>query len=102
MFDATDSEIARREHAAEMGESDTSERAWLAWTKRVQACLRQLGWDEQFTGGKLAGESRGLDGDESENDYSIDGAYEAWEKGMTPAAYMGQVKLARQALGLLP
>ena len=67
---------------------------------RAAACLTQLGWDEKFTGGAGVGQSRGLDGDERENGYSIDGAYEAWEAGLTVAAYMGQVTRARQRLGL--
>ncbi|WP_267382273.1 MULTISPECIES: hypothetical protein [unclassified Sphingomonas] len=99
-FDATDLEIARREHAAEMGEVSASDRAWYAWCRRAEQCLAALGWDEKFTGGPKAGQSCGLDGADAETGYSLDSAYDAWEAGKPVAAYMGQVKRARQGLGL--
>lgn len=99
-FDATDLEIARREHAAEMGEDSKSDRAWYAWYDRAAQCVIQLGWDEKYTGGSKIGKSRGLDGADDETGYSIDSAYEAWERGLTVAAYMGKVKAARERLGL--
>lgn len=100
VFDATDLEIDRRAHAYEMGEDSKSDRAWSSWVKRAEACLAQLGWDEKFTGGKLVGQSRGLDGADDETGYSIDSAYDAFEAGKAVAEYMGAVKVARQALGL--
>jgi hypothetical protein len=99
MFDATDLEIARREHAAEMGESSPSERAWLTWSGRVEACLTAMGWDEKFEGGARAGESRGLDGAEDEDGYSIDFAFEAFERGESVDAYLDAVKTKRMRLG---
>lgn len=99
-FDATDLEIARREHAAEMGDNSSADRAWYAWAGRVEACLAQLGWDEKFSGGPKIGKSRGLDGADAETGYSLDSAYDAWRSGLTVAAYMGNVKAARRDLGL--
>lgn len=100
MLDATDLEITRREHAIEMGGATRSESAWYSWYDRAAECLNRLGWDEKFAGGPEIGKSRGLDGSEDENGYSIDGAYEAWVGGLTVAAYMGNVKVARERLGL--
>jgi hypothetical protein len=60
--------------AAESYTSPTEQR-WLAWIKQAET---------------LVGHS--LDGDEDVDGYSMDGAYAAWEAGLTPKAYAAEVK----------
>jgi hypothetical protein len=87
--DHTDAEIARREHAYEMGESSKGERAWLAFVRKVERALKLYSYNDG-----------NLDGDESEDGYSLDGAGEAFDKGMSVVGYLDQIRRRRAALGL--
>jgi hypothetical protein len=57
-----------------------SERAWLAWVAAAE---------------KLIGHS--LDGDETTDGYSLDGAYAAFEANLTAAEYVAEVIDAKAA-----
>lgn len=94
-FDATYLEIARREHDYEMGGESNADRRWSRFYDLATKAIVSRGWDEQFNNGK----SRGLDGCDWETGYSIDGAYEAFEKGWTVDRYIQQVSEARVQLG---
>lgn len=96
MFDATDLEIARREHEYEMGGESRSERAWTAFYNRARIEIVSRAWDGRFDNGT----SRGLDGCDWEDGYSIDGAYEAFENGWSVDRYITAVGKARTELGL--
>lgn len=102
MFDATELEIARCEHAAEMGADTKSDRAWYRWYDAAEKAVIANGWAGKFDNGK----SRGLDGNEYIGDgepsdgYSIDGAYEAWEKGISVDSYIAACADRRGRLGL--
>ncbi|MDW9772582.1 hypothetical protein GOA89_11400 [Sinorhizobium meliloti] len=61
--------------ARESGEPDSSERAWLKWCATVE---RMLGHD--------------LDGNQAEDGYSLDYAYEAFLKGHKPPSYVAGVQ----------
>jgi hypothetical protein len=52
-----------------------SERAWLKWVKKVE---KLLGHD--------------LDGNQDCDGYSLDGAYAAWETGVTAEAMVAEIK----------
>lgn len=95
MFDATDLEIARRELSAEMGGESRSDRAWSRFYDAAEREIIARGWDDKFTG-----KDSGLDGADDENGYSIDSAYEAFEKGHTVAAYIEAVAATRNHIGL--
>lgn len=99
-FDATDLEIARREHNYELGGESNADRRWSWFYNTATAAIIARGWDEKFTGGQKVGQSRGLDGADDETGYSIDGAYDAFEKGWTVDRYIRQVMAARAELGL--
>lgn len=91
MFDATDLEFARREHAYEMGAESRSERAWSRFYDEADRRIRALGYVRKCDG------EPGLDGDEHDGDcYSIDGAYAAFETGMTVDDYIAAVQYRRQ------
>lgn len=102
MFDATDLEIARREHAYEMGAESSADRSWSRFYNAAEKAIIANGWDGKFNNGK----SRGLDGNEytgggePSDGYSIDGAYEAWEKRMSVEAYIAACARRRAELGL--
>lgn len=102
MFDATDMEYARRETAYEMGAEDRGDRAWSRFYNRAEREIIAKGWDGKFDNGK----SRGLDGNEytdegeASDGYSIDGAYEAFEKGWSVERYIARVAVVRAELGL--
>lgn len=102
MFDATDLEIVRRETAYEMGAESLTDRAWSRWYNAAEKAVIARGWDGKFNNGK----SRGLDGNEYTADgepsdgYSIDGAYEAWERRESVETYIAACALRREALGL--
>jgi hypothetical protein len=83
-IDHTTAELARREHLREMGALDPSETAWLSWVRRAEKELR----------------ISSLDGDESEDGYSLDFAYEAWRQGLSAGRYATDVRIARAGLGL--
>lgn len=95
MFDATDLEIARREHDYEMGGESQSDRAWSRWYDRAAATITANGWNTD--------RSRGLDGSEIPGDddgYSIDGAYDAFEARWSVERYIAHVATRRAELGL--
>lgn len=102
MFDATDAEIARREHEYEMGGAGQLDRSWSRFYNAAEAAVIANGWDGKFDSGK----SRGLDGNEYTADgepsdgYSIDGAYDAWEMGWSVERYITGVRARRAELGL--
>jgi hypothetical protein len=102
MFDATDLEIARRETAYEMGAESLTDRAWSRWYNAAEKAVIARGWDGKFTNGK----SRGLDGNEYTGDgepsdgYSIDGAYEAFERRESVETYIAACARRRAELGL--
>lgn len=88
MTDATDQEIARREHNREMGGGDATDRAWTSF---FIGCTNAL---------ILRGYGTSLDGDEKTDGYSIDSAYDAFRLGHTVAEYMEVVTADRHELGL--
>lgn len=102
MFDATDLEISRREHAYEMGAESRSDRAWSCWCKAASVAIIANGWDGKFDNGK----SRGLDGNEytgggePSDGYSIDGASDAFDAGWSVQRYIAHVEKVRKDLGL--
>lgn len=102
MFDATDLEIARRETAYELGAESQSDRAWSRWYDAAEKAVIARGWDGKFNNGK----SRGLDGNEYTGDgepsdgYSIDGAYEAFERRESVETYIAACAKRRAELGL--
>jgi len=100
MFDATDLEVARRQHEYEMGIEDTGEAAWDRFYRAASREVIARDWDEKFTGGDRAGQTRGLDGDDRETGYSIDSAFDAFSKGFTVERYIVSVKKKRAELGL--
>jgi hypothetical protein len=87
--DHTDAEIARREHAAEMGESSSSEKRWLRFVHKVECALKLY----DFSDGNL-------DKDEADECYSLDGAGDAFDNGMSVVGYLSQIISRRQARGL--
>lgn len=80
--DHTDSELERRAHLAEMGGLTEQDMAWDRWSGRVEVLLIEAG---------ITTRERGLDGDEDEDGYSIDFAYECFEVGRAPEDYAQQV-----------
>lgn len=93
-FDATDLEVSRRAHAYEMGEDTQSDRAWYRFYAVATARIIANGWDGKFNNGK----SRGLDGTEWEDGYSIDGASDAFDARVSVDQYIAQVEVARTAI----
>lgn len=85
MFDATDLEYQRREHVAEMGAESAGDRAWSRFYDAADKAIR-------------AAYGVSLDGDDHVDGFSIDGAYVAFERGHTVAAYMLEVALKREEL----
>lgn len=65
---------------------------WPQWAERCEAALAELGWSPV-----IDGISRGLDGDEREDGYSIDSAEAACRRGVTVAAYIERAKAIRTA-----
>lgn len=103
MFDATDLEIARREHDAEMGGDSATDRSWYFFFAAVETMIRARGYVRH--GGSAASRAdTGLDGNEADGEpsdgYSIDGAYEAWERRQSAHDYFRSICLRRVALGL--
>lgn len=74
MTDLDDHPFSAANIAREGGAPDASEARWLKWAAEVE---RLLGHD--------------LDGNENEDGYSIDFAYEAFSAGHIPASYAGDV-----------
>lgn len=98
-FDASDLEADRRAHDYEMGSAGELDRSWSRFYNAAEREIIAKGWDGKFDSGK----SRGLDGAELPDDddgYSIDGAYDAWERGLTVTAYIARVAVRRSELGL--
>ncbi len=83
LADLSDHPFSQESIAYECGGDSPSDRRWYAFCRKVEALI---GVD--------------LDGDEDEDGYSIDGAYAAWEVGVSPAEYAAEVRAARVALGL--
>lgn len=100
MFDATDQEVARRQHEYEMGIKDTGEAAWDRFYRAASNAVIARNWDEKFTGGARVNQTRGLDGDDRETGYSIDSAFDAFSRGKTVEIYIGEVAKRRVELGL--
>lgn len=90
MFDATEAEFARREHAAEMGAESRSDRAWSRFYDAADKAIRARGWQRSH--------DAGLDGDDDVDGYSIDAAYEAFEAGASVADYLEIVDRKRLKL----
>lgn len=90
-YDATDAEIARREHDAEMGGESRSDRAWSRFYGRAERALAEAGFVSPANGSTI-------DGDEAEDGFSIDSAYDAWEARTTVAAYVEQVRRNRDRI----
>lgn len=99
MFDATDVEVARRQHEYEMGIEDTGEAAWDSFYRAASNAVIARGWDEKFTGGARINQTRGLDGDDRETGYSIDSAFDAFSRGESVDRYIAKVAHRRAALG---
>lgn len=95
-MDNDELEFLRREHMAEMGYVTDSERAWSDFYDQCEAMIISLNWDNTFTDGQ----SCGLDGDESVDGYSVDGAGDAFARGSSVDQYIQQVRERRTALGL--
>lgn len=93
-FDATDLEIARREHSYEMGAETASDRRWSQWYDRASSAIRALGFGDDLDGNEYTGAGEPSDG------YSIDGASDAFDRGETVDTYMKGVVERRRALGL--
>lgn len=85
-FDATDAEFERRALAYEMGGEDDGDRAWNAFHDAAEAGIRSLGFGVT------------LDEDEDLAGYSLDGAYEAFERGTSIEDYLASVARARMDL----
>ncbi len=96
--DHTDAEFERRALAYELDDEDAGDQAWNRFYDEAQREIISRGWGEKFTAGRAVGKSRGLDGSDNENGYSIDGAYDAFRHGKTVAAYIAQVAVARAKL----
>lgn len=92
MFDATDLELARREHDAEMGGQTAGDRAWSRWFDAAARVVKANGWETQVT--------RGLDGAEDEDGFSIDFAYDAFERGESVETYITEASRRRKEMGL--
>lgn len=88
MFDATELEWNRRAHAYEMGEDSPTDRAWYAYSDAAEAAIVRRGWGDR------------LDADQDAAGFSLDGAYDAWEAGMSVDAYIEQVARDRSTMGL--
>lgn len=94
MFDNDESEYRRREHDAEMGADSAGDKVWYSWAAEAE----KLGAD--FLCKDRHGKPS-LDGDEADDGYSLDCAYEAFERGETPNFYIATVrKTRREELGL--
>lgn len=90
-YDATDAEIARRAHAAEMGEESEGDRAWSRYVDRVEKALKAAGF-ASVAGGWTA------DGDETVDGFSLDSTFDAFLARMTVPGYVEQVRRRRQLL----
>lgn len=88
MFDATDLEIARREHAYEMGAESPADRSWSRFYDAADAAIINRGWGTT------------LDENEWDAGFSIDGAHAAWQAGRSVAQYLEDVAGKRRVLGL--
>ena len=84
--DHTDAEIVRREFGYEMG-FDPGEAHWLAWCHKVEV----LGIDFM----RSASGNVGLDGNEDEDGYSLDGASDAFDAGKSPSEYVASARARR-------
>jgi hypothetical protein len=89
--DATDAEIARREHAYEMGEDSPSDRDWSRYVDRVARGLKAAGF-ASVAGGWT------VDGDETVDGFSLDSCYDGYLARMTVPAYIEITRRKRQLL----
>ena len=85
--DHTDAEDHRREMLAELGEESPEEQRWSRWFNEADAAIRAKDWGPS------------LDGTDWEEGYSIDGGYEAFQKGWTVDRYLTAVCRMRALLG---
>jgi hypothetical protein len=92
MYDQTEAEIARREHDAEMGSQTTTDRQWSRWFDRAAAAVKANGWETPLT--------KGLDGAQDEDGFSIDYAYDAFERGETVETYIAEAARRRKEMGV--
>jgi hypothetical protein len=88
MFDATDLELARRDHAYEMGAESPAERRWSRFYDRVEAEIVRRGWGAT------------LDENGWEAGFSIDGASDAFSAGWSVDQYITAVIANRRSIGL--
>lgn len=90
--DHTDAEMIRREHAYEMGrENSQIDTEWERWCDTVEAGLIEMGFSTP---------QRGIDGDQSEDGFSIDFAVDDFDDGLTPIQYLAKVAARRKEMGL--
>jgi len=78
MQDLSDHPFSPENIAYELGGDTESDRRWYAWVAEVE---RQLG--HVLDGNDENGQGEG---------YSLDEAYDCWENGDTPAAYVAEIK----------
>lgn len=84
--DHTDAELVRRELAYEMGEESVDEIAWDAFTDLAT---------EMLVVARLTDMAMGLDGEQDVDGFSLDQAYEWFERGETAGDYARAVIKAR-------
>lgn len=80
--DHTDAELARRELAYEMGGGDDTDQRWDEFTSIVEDMLVEAGVTDRQVG---------LDGDQETDGFSIDFAYDAFERGEFAGDYARSV-----------
>jgi len=88
----TDLQELQRAHDYEMGAESRTDRQWSRWYKSAAMSCESNGWDTDVT--------RGLDGCEWEDGFSIDSAYDAFEAGWSVQRYIAKTVENRKALGL--
>ena len=85
---------ARAFHARESGRPDSAERRWMRWLRAAEALAVAEGGFRQDFGPR----GSPLDGDEPSGDtFSLDGAYDAFERGDAPAVYIAACVARRAA-----
>lgn len=89
-MDNDQSEYERRAHAYEMG-GDVSDAEWDRWSQEVEQELLKNGATTL---------PYGLDGDEATDGFSMDYAYDAFERGDSPEQYLDEVFEKRAERGL--
>ena len=88
--DHTDAELARREHAYEMGEDTPEEKAFDRFMDEAIDLLVDVGVTDR---------KQGLDGDQETDGFSLDFAFDFFRDGASPADYVADVLWTRGQLG---